>query len=107
MEFIRNLAQIIYPVRPLLKKSSKFIWIDVHENSFIEIKNGFANATENSHHNLQLETRVKFDAFRYGLGAALEQLTIDGWRPIAFASRFLTSCEERYGVNELVFLGVV
>ena len=48
---------------------------------------------------------MKCDASRSGLGAALEQLTVDGWKPIAFTSRFLNSCEERYSVNEL--LGVV
>ena len=41
------------------------------------------------------------------MGAALEQLTVEGWKPIAFASRFLNSCEERYSVNELEILCVV
>ena len=104
-KFIPNLAQISHPLRPLLKKSSKFIWTAEHENCFIEIKNRIANATANSHYNPQLETRVKCDASRSGLGAALEQLTVDGWKPIAFASRFLNSCEERFSVNELELFG--
>ena len=41
------------------------------------------------------------------MGAALEQLTVDGWKPISFASRFLNSSEERYIINELELLGVV
>ena len=41
------------------------------------------------------------------MGAALEQNTPDGWKPIAFASRFLNSTEERYSVNELELLGIV
>ena len=64
------------------------------------------NATTKSHYKPQLESRVKCDASRSGLGAALEQLTVDGWKPIAFASSFLNSCEERYSVNELELLGV-
>ena len=32
---------------------------------------------------------------------------VDGWKPIAFASRFLNSCEKRYSVNELELSGVV
>ena len=106
-KFIPNLAQISHPLRPLLRKSSKFIWTTEHENCFQEIKTRIANATANSHYNPQLETRVKCDASRSGLGAALEQLTVDGWKPIAFASRFLNSYEERYSVNELELLGVV
>ena len=77
-----------------------------HENCFTENKNRIANATANSHYKPQLELRVKCDASHSGLGAALEQLTVDGWKPIAFASRFLNSCEERYSVNELDILGV-
>ena len=49
----------------------------MHENCSIEIKNLIANATENSHYNAQLETCVKCDASRSGLGIALEQLTVD------------------------------
>ena len=83
-KFIPNLAQISHPLRPLLKKTSKFIWTEEHEKCFNEIKICIANATANSHYNSQLETRVKCDASRSGLGAALEQLTVDGWKPIAF-----------------------
>ena len=106
-KFIPNLAQISHPLRPLLRKSSKFIWTAEHEKCFKEIKTRIENATANSHYNPQLETRVNCDASRSGLGAALEQLTVDGWKPIAFRSRFLNSCEERYSVNELELLGVV
>ena len=106
-KFNPNLSQISHPLRPLLTKSSKFIWTDLHEVFFIEIKNRIANATEKSHYNPQLETPVKCDASRYGHGAALEQLTVDGWKPIAFISRFMYSCEERYSVNELELLGVI
>ena len=41
------------------------------------------------------------------LGAALEQLTVIGWKPITFALRILSSCKERYSVNELELLGIV
>ena len=50
---------------------------------------------------------MKFDASRSGLGAALEQNTSDGRKPIALASRFLNPTEERNRVNELELLGVV
>ena len=41
------------------------------------------------------------------MGAALEPKTPESWKPIAFASRFLNSTEERYSVNELELLGIV
>ena len=65
------------------------------------------NHTENTHYNPQLSTRIKCDASRSGLGAALEQLTVNGWKPTSLASRFLNSNEEHYSINELELLGVV
>ena len=106
-KLIPNLAQISHPLRPLLRKSSKLIGTEVHENSFIEIMNRIEIATENTHYNPQLETRVKCDASRSGLGAAPAKSKVDGLKPIAFTSRFLNSCEERYSVNELEILEVV
>ena len=106
-KFIPNLAKICHPLRPLLKKSEKFIWTDIHRKHFEYTKTVIANATENTHFNPNLETRIKCDASRQGLGAALEQLDCDGWKTVAFASRFLNNTEERYSINELELLGVV
>ena len=106
-KFFLNLAQVSHPLHPLLKKTSKFIWTEEQEKCLNETKDRIANATTKNHYNPQLETPIKFDTSRSGLGTALEQLTVDGWKPIAFASRFLNSWEERYSVNELELLGVV
>ena len=38
---------------------------------------------------------------------AFKKLTVDGWKPFAFTSRFLNSCEDRYSVNKLELLGIV
>ena len=54
-----------------------------------------------------METRIKCDASKARLGAALEQRSPIGWHTVAFAFRFLNSNEERYSVNELELLGVV
>ena len=106
-KFIPNLAKICHPLRPLLKKNEKFIWNEYHQTHFEHIKTVLANATENTHFNPTLETRIKCDASRQGLGAALEQLDCEGWKTVAFASRFLNGNEERYSINELELLGVV
>ena len=106
-KFIPNLAQLCHPLRPLLRKSTKYIWTDEHTKHFNAIKTQIANHTENTHYNPQLERRIKCDASQSGLGAALEQLTCNGWKPISFASIFLNSNEERYSINELELLGVV
>ena len=94
------------PSALLLKKPSKFIWTEEHEKCFNEIKDCITNATANSRYNPQLQTRIKCDASRSCLGTALEQLTVDGWKPNAFASQFLNSCKERYSMNKLELLRV-
>ena len=71
------------------------------------IKTKFAETSENKHFNPDLETRIKCNASRKGLGFALEQQTPNGWHTVAFASRFLNSLEDRYSINELELLGVV
>ena len=58
-KFIPNLSQLCHPLRPLLKKNTKFIWNTEHDTHFQAIKNKVANATENTHYNPHLETRIK------------------------------------------------
>ena len=79
---------------------------DTHEGCFVRVKIRIANATEKCHYSPQLETRVKCDASRAGFGGALEQQTLEGWKPIAITSRFLNSCQDSFSVNELELLGV-
>ena len=98
-KFIPNLSQLCYPLRPLLKKNTKFLWTDEHEKEFSLIKEQIAKNTENKRFNPEVETRIKCDASRKGLGCALEQRTPNGWHTVAFASRFLNSVEDRYSIN--------
>ena len=101
------MSQLCYPLRPLLKKNTKFIWTEEHEKQFSLIKEKTVETTENKHFNPELETRIKCDASRKGLGCALEQRTPNAWHTVAFASRFLNSVEDRYSINALELLGVV
>ena len=107
LKFLPDLARKSNVFRSLLKNGAKFKWDLEHHCAFNEIKHDIANFTENAHYNPNLPTRVRCDASIEGLGAALEQQTSLGWKPIAFASRFLNNCESKYSVNELEFLGVV
>ena len=79
-KLIPHLAQLCHPFRPLLKKSTKFIWTNEHTKHFILIKEKIAASTENSHYKPKLDIRVKCDALRSGFGAAVEQHTSNGWK---------------------------
>ena len=108
-KFIPNLAQLCTPLRPLLSNSNKyqFKWEENHETAFQNIPSAVRNITENRHFVSGRDTRVVCDASRDGIGCALEQETPDGWATIAYASRFLNSCENKYSVNELEVLVIV
>ena len=108
-KFIPNLAQLCTPLRPLLSSSSKFhfMWNQQHEEAFQIILKAVRNITENRHFVSNRETRIVCDASREGIGAALEQETPDGWATVAYASRFLNACENKYSVNELELLAAV
>ena len=69
-KFIPNLSQLCYPLRPLLKENTKLIWTDEGEEQYKLIKEKIAEKTENKHSNPDLETRIKCDASRKGLGCA-------------------------------------
>ena len=46
-KFIPNLSQLCYSLRPLLKKNTKSVWTDEHEEQFKLIKAKIAETTEN------------------------------------------------------------
>ena len=48
-KFFPYLSQLCCPFRPLLKKNTKFIWTDEHEEQFKLIKEKIAETTENKH----------------------------------------------------------
>ena len=106
-KFIPNLAETCKDFLKFLQKETKFVWQEQHEATFNKIEDNIRHLTENTHFNINRNTRVKTDASRGGLGAVLEQETCDGWVTIAYASRFLNTAEEKYSINELELLGVV
>ena len=61
-----------------------------------------------SHFKRTQEIRIKCDASKQGLGAVLQQSHINGeWKPICFASRFLSEFESKVSFNELELLTIV
>ena len=113
-KFIPNLAQLLKFIPNLVIHSDPF-FVNLTNTSgltntlnILMLLNRESRITQKTFIIIRkLKTRIKCDASRSVLGAALEQLTVNGWKPISFASGFLNSNEERYSVNELELLGVV
>ena len=108
IKFIPNLASLLDPIRPLLKKetitNNKVQWLDSHTTVLNKIKAEISKITEKKHFDKQRNTRLKCDASHTGLGAVLEQQYPERWFPIAYASRFLNEAEMKYNTNELELL---
>ena len=52
--------------------------------------------------------KISSDASAYGLGAVLLQSSADNtWKPVAYASRFMSNTEQRYSQIEKEALGIL
>ena len=74
---------------------------------FIQIKEALQKITEIGHFRRDAPVRIICDASKEGLGAVLQQQSELGWKPICFASRFLSEFESKYSTNELELLAVI
>ena len=105
--FIQNLAQLCHGLRPLLKKDQSWKWEEKHDKAIQEIIEKVKQVAEVGHFKRSCPIRIICDASKLELGALLQQNDGNNWRPIHFASRFLTPPESKYSINEIELLAVV
>ena len=94
-------------MRKLLKKDTKWDWTSEISGDFEELKKEITGAPCLAHFDPTRDNYITTDACNTGLGATLWQKEGEVFRPIAFASRFLTDCEKKYAINELELLGAI
>ena len=104
---VPSLAETSAPLRPLLSKKSEFVWTNDCQKAFELLTKQVAIFVELKHFDVHKDIRIVYDVSHNGLGAVLEQLGAEGWRPISFASRFLNAAEKKCSTNELEMLVVV
>ncbi|KAI5746646.1 hypothetical protein M8J77_005896 [Diaphorina citri] len=96
-KFILQLATKISPLNALLRKYQKFQWTTECEEAFQNVKKEIASDTVLVHFDSNLPVSLATDASPVGLGAVLSHRLPDGTeKPIAFASRVLTTSEKNY-----------
>ena len=100
-KYLPALAELSASLRPLLSRKNEYISTIECQISFDNLKKQVANIMELRHFDIHSDTRIFCDSSHNGLGAFLEQLNSDGWRPISFASRYLSDDEKKYSRNEL------
>jgi transposase InsO family protein len=108
-EFTTDIARAAEPLRPLLRPHNVYLWSDVQQHAFEQVKAALVKPPILATFDPALPTRLETDASRLkGLGFVLRQLHPDGrWRLVQCGSRFITDTESRYAIIELEMLGVV
>jgi len=101
-KFSSKIADTSKPLRDLLSTKNMWLWGSSQKEAFNSLKKILSSEDALlAHYDPQAETRVSADASSYGLGAVLEQQQKDKtWLPVAYQSRSLSSCEQRYAQIE-------
>ncbi|MDD9361312.1 MAG: reverse transcriptase [Anaplasma sp.] len=99
--FLPHLSDVTAPIRTLLKKSSAWYWGASQQAAFNQLKSMFSLEASMAKYDPLYSTTVSADAGSYGLGSVLLQDQRAGERrAVAYASRSLTSTEQRYSETE-------
>ena len=108
-KFILDLASLVHPLNQLLHSGrSTWTWTEECEQAFVLAKKQLTSATVLAHYNPQYPLCLAADASSYGLGAVISHVFLNGLeRPIAFASRTLTTSERNYSQLEKEALSLV
>ena len=106
--FLPNLASILAPLHDLLKKGKEWVWTKECQEAYNACKEGLTSDSVLVHYDVTRELRLACDASSYGLGAVISHVMDDGReRPIAYASRTLTSSEKNYAQIEREALSLI
>jgi hypothetical protein len=101
-QFIPGESTLTAPLRSLLKKDSMWQWNHEHNKAIASIKEALSDPVSLHFFDVNKPVLIQADASKSGLGACILQ---DG-RPIAFASRALSSAECNYSQIEKELLAI-
>ena len=94
-KFIRNLSELAAPLNQMLQKTMKWNWTSTCQQSFQALKTALTSAEVLCHYNPRLPLSLACDASSVGIGAVIFHTFENGTeRPIAYASRTITSVEK-------------
>ena len=105
--FIDKFAQMAKPLTDLTKKGVGFTWGPEQQTSFNLLKSAMTESLILTYPDYTVPFEIHPDACGYGIGAVLLQ-RIDGMeRPLAYASRLMTTSELNYSITEKECLALV
>ncbi|XP_064463094.1 uncharacterized protein K02A2.6-like [Ornithodoros turicata] len=99
-KFIPHYAEVVEPMRDLLRRKQPFAWTAAADQGFKQVKKLLVTCPNLTMFNPTLPVTVTTDASSYGLGAVLQQHDGSQLRTVAFGSRTLSEQERKYSVGE-------
>ena len=111
LTFIPRFSELVAPLRQLARTKGKFVWEEIHEKSFQELKSALAKDCLNNSYDETRETYLYCDAGKYthdksspgGFSAILVQIDPKTKRPLVihYASRAISQTESKWSQVEL------
>jgi hypothetical protein len=105
--FLPNNSSTTYPLRQLLRKNARFRWTAACEAAFIKLKREIASERILTPYDPTLPVVLTCDASPVGVAGILSHIIEEKERPIAFASRSLTTAEQNYSQLDREALAIV
>ena len=105
-KFTPLLADRTHLLRQLLGKECEWVWGEQQDAQFRQVKEILTTTPVLVPYSLTADTMLSADSSSYGLGAAILQKVHGEWKPVAYASRALTSTEQRYAQIEKEALAI-
>lgn len=102
-KFIPDMSAKTAPLRQLLEKDAEWQWTANHDKAFESLKESLMSSPTLRFFDVKKGATIECDASKDGLGAVLLQ---DG-QPVAYASRSMSSAEQRYAQIEKETLAIV
>lgn len=107
-KFIPNLGMLTYLFRTLIRRESKMEWGNREQKVFEQLKMELGKLPKLAYFDLKRRTQLIADASPIALGAVLLQYDETNTpRVISFASKCLTTVEQRYSQTEKKSLALV
>ena len=107
-DFLPNLATVLHPPNKLLQTKRKWKWSSECNSAFQEAKKLLTTSYILAHYDAKLPIRLAADASAYGIGAVISHVMPNGEeKPVAFASKTLTSSDQNYAQIEKEALDLV
>jgi len=105
--FIKDFSLLAAPLNYLLKKDVPFLWTEKQKCAFEKMKLVMMSPPVLTFPHPNLPKVIHTDACGYGVGAVLCQIEDSKEKVIAYASRSLTSAEQKYTTSEQECLAIV